>query len=181
MPIGILISKDMRNFGKWSGLPRPPPHHQLQICKTAAHCPSNPSVSAGPGTQSRAAPRRNHLGAPPVLLWLRLHGGRLGKPRLDWRCPSNRGDAVVNRSRSGHGNIEKLESYCAKRGPCARFFSQRDAWLACPLGPDGAPSMGGWLLNRNCLVIHRTGCLVSVGYYPLTSEPLRCRGFQQAA
>lgn len=43
------------------------------------------------------------------------------------------------------------------------------------------PKQGRVAADRNCVVFHLTGCLVSADCCPLTSEPLRRPGCQQAA
>lgn len=77
-------------------------------------------------------------------------------------------------------NSNSWNPFAPKRGPFGLGYrcviNQQDAFLASPLGPDGALRMRGWLLNWNRLVFHLTGCLVSVECIPSTPEPLRCRG-----
>lgn len=87
------------------------------------------SVSAGPAHPAAPkhrvpAPPRSPAPpplAPPPRGHVLRGRGRTGEPRRDWRCPSDRRDAVPHRSPSGHRETERLESFRTKLGHFVRW------------------------------------------------------------
>lgn len=111
----------------------------------------SPAFRTAPGTASEPrppapgpAPRPR---APPPQGALRGRG-QLTEPLRDWPCPSNRGDAVVNRPRGwllGHREIERLGSFAPSADPSPAGIAALSAggMRTSPVLP-GHTAPGGW-------------------------------------